>query len=134
MVLGAISYHKRSNLLQTEGNLNSIRYPVKCYSPKLFPSFKASLELSFSRIMHAYMLQRLFETFVQPNTFNFFLDLLIRRICRLVSMSKIWLVGVSLMILVLQLQKKNFVCIYKQYEMLFYKRKFKNCSTLCHVV
>ncbi|GFV34535.1 transposable element Tcb2 transposase [Trichonephila clavipes] len=26
---------------------------VKCYSPKSFPSFKASLELSFRRIMHA---------------------------------------------------------------------------------
>ncbi|GFV06479.1 uncharacterized protein TNCV_2948021 [Trichonephila clavipes] len=37
---------------------------VKCYSPKSFPSFKASLELSFSRIMHAHMVQRLFETSV----------------------------------------------------------------------
>ncbi|GFS76699.1 uncharacterized protein TNCV_1622721 [Trichonephila clavipes] len=35
---------------------------VKCYSPKSFPSFKSSLELYFSRIMHAHMLQRLFET------------------------------------------------------------------------
>ena len=25
---------------------------VKCYCPKLFPSFKATLELSFNRIMH----------------------------------------------------------------------------------
>ncbi|GFT76280.1 uncharacterized protein TNCV_564531 [Trichonephila clavipes] len=56
---------------------------VKCYNPKSFPSFKTSLELSFSRIMHAHMLQRLFETSVQPNTCNFFLGLLIRRICRL---------------------------------------------------
>ena len=28
---------------------------VKCYSPKFFSSFKASLELSFSRIMHGDM-------------------------------------------------------------------------------
>ena len=28
---------------------------VKCYTSKSFPSFKAFLELSFSRIMHAYM-------------------------------------------------------------------------------
>ena len=58
---------------------------VKCYSPKSFSSFKASLELSFSRIMHAHMLQRLFETSVQPNTCNFFLGQLIRRICHLLS-------------------------------------------------
>ncbi|GFT66894.1 uncharacterized protein TNCV_996731 [Trichonephila clavipes] len=38
---------------------------VKCYSPKSFPSFKVSLELSFSRIMHVHMLQRLLETSVQ---------------------------------------------------------------------
>ncbi|GFW86094.1 uncharacterized protein TNCV_1969021 [Trichonephila clavipes] len=31
---------------------------TKCYIPKSFPSFKASLELSFSRIMQAHMLQR----------------------------------------------------------------------------
>ena len=29
---------------------------VKYYSPNLFPSYKASLELSFTRIMHAHML------------------------------------------------------------------------------
>ena len=33
---------------------------VKSYSPKSFPSFKTSLELSFSRIMSAHMLQRLY--------------------------------------------------------------------------
>ncbi|GFU90836.1 uncharacterized protein TNCV_4921691 [Trichonephila clavipes] len=37
---------------------------VKCYSPKSFPSFKASLELPFNRIMHALLMQRLFETSV----------------------------------------------------------------------
>ncbi|GFV47308.1 uncharacterized protein TNCV_4829641 [Trichonephila clavipes] len=52
---------------------------MKCYSSKTFPSLKASLELSFSRIMHAHMLQRLLEISVQPNTCNFFLGLLIRR-------------------------------------------------------
>ncbi|GFW61965.1 uncharacterized protein TNCV_4669901 [Trichonephila clavipes] len=52
---------------------------VKCCSPQSLPSFKASLELSFSRIMHAHMLQRLFETSVQPNTYNFFLGLIIRQ-------------------------------------------------------
>ncbi|GFX71762.1 uncharacterized protein TNCV_4132081 [Trichonephila clavipes] len=45
---------------------------VKCNSSKSFLSFKAYLDLSCSRIMHAHMVQRLFETFVQPNTCNFF--------------------------------------------------------------
>ncbi|GFV76692.1 uncharacterized protein TNCV_4729121 [Trichonephila clavipes] len=66
---------------------------MKCYNPKSFPSFKASMELSFSRIMHVHMLQRLFETSVQPNTCKFFLHLLIRRICRLLSTCGIWLAG-----------------------------------------
>ena len=48
---------------------------VKCYSPNLFPSFKPFLELSFCRIMHTHMLQRLFETSLEPNIFNFFLGL-----------------------------------------------------------
>ncbi|GFT33568.1 transposable element Tc1 transposase [Trichonephila clavipes] len=91
MVWGVISYHGRSNLLRIEGNLNSNRYVREVlslslsYSPKSFPSFKASMELSLSRIMHALTLQRLFETSVQPNTWNLFLGLLIRRICRLLS-------------------------------------------------
>ncbi|GFU48626.1 hypothetical protein TNCV_1439951 [Trichonephila clavipes] len=38
----------------------------KCNSPKSFPSFKVSLELSFSIIMFDHTLQRLFETSVQP--------------------------------------------------------------------
>ena len=69
---------------------------VKCYSPKSFSSFKASLELSFIRIMQAHMLQRLFETFVQPNSCKIFLLLLICRIYRLLCTGGIWLVGVSL--------------------------------------
>ncbi|GFY28601.1 transposable element Tcb1 transposase [Trichonephila clavipes] len=44
---------------------------VKCYRPKSLLSFKASQEISFSRIMHAHMLQRLLELSVQPNTCNF---------------------------------------------------------------
>ncbi|GFV57230.1 transposable element Tcb1 transposase [Trichonephila clavipes] len=95
---------------------------VKCYSPKSFLSFKASLELSFSRIMYAHMLQKLFETSVQPNMCNFFPGLLVRRICRLMSTCGIWLVDVSLVIHVLQLQKTNFCCAYKQYGILFHKQ------------
>ena len=64
---------------------------VKCYSPKSFPSFKVSLELPFSRIMLAHMLQRLFRNSVQSNTCNFSLGLLIRLICSLLSPCGIWL-------------------------------------------
>ena len=80
---------------------------VKWYSPKSFSSFKPFLELFFIRIMHTYALKRLFETSVQPNTCDFFLALLIRRICRLLSTCGIWLVGVLLVICVLQLQKRT---------------------------
>ena len=62
-VSGEISHHRRSNLLRIEDNFNSnTSTSVKCYSPKSFPSFKSSLELSYWRIMHAHMLQRLFQT------------------------------------------------------------------------
>ena len=44
---------------------------IKCYSPKSLPSFKASLELSFSRIMHAHILQKLFETLFSPTHLTF---------------------------------------------------------------
>ncbi|GFY10055.1 uncharacterized protein TNCV_1946001 [Trichonephila clavipes] len=78
MVWGAISYQERSNLLRIEGYLSSNRYVREVLQSKVSPSFKASLELSFSRIMHVHMLQRLFETSVQPHTCNFILGLLIR--------------------------------------------------------
>ncbi|GFV37901.1 transposable element Tc1 transposase [Trichonephila clavipes] len=56
MVWDAISYHGRPNLLRIEGNLNSNRYVREVHNaPKSFPSFKASLELSLSRIMHTHM-------------------------------------------------------------------------------
>ena len=66
---------------------------VKFYSQKSFSFFKALLELFFNRIMHAQMLQSLFETFAHPDICNFFLGLLIRRICRLLSPCRILLVG-----------------------------------------
>ncbi|GFX23291.1 transposable element Tcb1 transposase [Trichonephila clavipes] len=74
---------------------------VKCYRPELFPSFKTSLELSFSRIRHAHMLQRLFETSAKPNTCKFFLGLLIHLILRLLNTCGDRLVIVLLMIRVL---------------------------------
>ncbi|GFW12862.1 transposable element Tcb2 transposase [Trichonephila clavipes] len=86
IIWGAISYHGRSNLLQIEENLNSKITSVKCsLQPEVIPFFKASLELSFIWIMHVQMLQRLLEIYDQPNTCNFFLGMLIRRICQLLS-------------------------------------------------
>ncbi|GFV71218.1 uncharacterized protein TNCV_2429651 [Trichonephila clavipes] len=38
--------------------------PVKSYSPKSFPSFKESLNVTFSRIIDAHMFQKHFETSV----------------------------------------------------------------------
>ena len=81
---------------------------VKFYSLTLFTSFKASPVLSLSRITHAQMLQQLFALSVKPITCNFFLDLLIHQICRLLSASGICLVGVLLMIRVLHFQNTNF--------------------------
>ena len=63
-------------MLRIEGNINSNRYVRECYSPKSFLSFKISSELSFSGIMHAQTLQRLFEIPVQTNTCNFLFPLL----------------------------------------------------------
>ncbi|PRD30941.1 UNVERIFIED_CONTAM: hypothetical protein NCL1_24885 [Trichonephila clavipes] len=71
------------------------------------------------------MLQRLFKTSVPPNIYNFFLCLLIRQLWRLFSACGIWLVHVSLVSRVLQLQK-NFYCVYKQYGNLFYKADIQN--------
>ena len=83
---------------------------VKCYSPKSFPSFKASHKLFFSKIMHECVMQRLFEASIQPNACNFFLHLLIRQTCHVFSMCVIMLVVFSFMICILQLQKTNFGC------------------------
>ena len=80
------------------------------------------------------MLQRLFETSVQPNASIFFLGLLFRRICLLLSTCKILLVSVSLVTRVLQLQKTNFTYTYKQYGILFHKQTFKFCLTPCRPI
>ncbi|GFX68809.1 putative transposase rhodnius neglectus [Trichonephila clavipes] len=62
----------RFNLWDYDGRICVRRYAGERYLPDyvierhsgLFPSFKTPLELSLSRIMHAHMLQRLFETSV----------------------------------------------------------------------
>ncbi|GFX68454.1 hypothetical protein TNCV_3998861 [Trichonephila clavipes] len=80
IVWGAISYHGRSNLLPIEGNLNNNRYVSDVLQPEVVSFLQGILGASFSKIMHAHMLQRLFENSVQLITCNFFLDLLIHRI------------------------------------------------------
>ena len=58
---------------------------VKCYSLKSLLFFKASLMLSFNRIMHVHKLQRLLETSAEPNICNYFLYLFIHTTWRLLS-------------------------------------------------
>ena len=121
---GVISYYEPSNLLWIESNLNSNKYLHEVLQPEIV-LVNASLELSFSKVIHAPMLGRLFETSVQPNICNIFLSLLIRRIRRLLSKCGIWLVSVSLLIRVLELRKTNFNCEYKQNGVIFHKQTFK---------
>ncbi|GFV64438.1 uncharacterized protein TNCV_955961 [Trichonephila clavipes] len=112
MVWGGISYHGRSNLLRIDDNFNSSRYVREVLQMEVVP-FLQGVPGSFIRIMHAPALQRLFDCSAQH--MQLFLGLLIPRICRLLSTGWIWKVGVSLVIRVLQLQKTNFCCAYKQY-------------------
>ena len=105
-----------------------------CFSPKSFPSFKTSLELSFRKITHAHMLQRFFETSVQPKKCSSIHGLLISLKRCVLSTCGIWLVNVQRMIRVLQLQKTNSGCIYKQCGIFIHKQTFKISLTLCHVV
>ena len=101
---------------------------VKCYSPKsLRPFLQGTLDTrpQVSKTVRDSCL---------PNTCNFFLGLLIRRICRLLSMCGIWLVGVSLVNCVLQLQKTNFGWAHKQYGILFHTQTFEICFNAYYVV
>ena len=69
MAWSAISCHKRSNLLSD--NLNSNRYVYEVLQLKLFPSFKASLERSFRRIMHARNVAKTFRDFCSAQHMQF---------------------------------------------------------------
>ena len=97
VILYPICYELRIILIVTGTSLN-------CYSLKSFLSFKESKEVSFSRITHTYMLQRLFQTSVRSDAFNLFLGLLICRIRCLLSKCGIWIVRASPVISVLQFQ------------------------------
>lgn len=67
---------------------------VKYGSPKSFFSFKACLVLSFNKVLTTNMLQVKF-TFCQQGTYSFFRGLCIRRICHLLKMWGISLIGIS---------------------------------------
>ncbi|GFV33955.1 transposable element Tc1 transposase [Trichonephila clavipes] len=49
VVWGAISYHRRSNLLQIEGNLNSNRYVREVLQPEVVPFLQGILEAIFQQ-------------------------------------------------------------------------------------
>ena len=107
MVWGAILDLGRSNLLRIEGNLNNDRYVREVLQPEVVPFLQGIPRAIFQQNYTGHMLQRLFETSLQPNTRNFLLGLFILRICRLLNTCGIWLVDVSLVIRVLQLPSKD---------------------------
>ena len=106
---------------------------VKLYSPKSVFYFKAFLELSFSRIMHAQMIAKTIRDFCIDQHMK-----LLNWPAYTSDMSPIervwdWLVVVSLEFRNLQLQK-NFGCAYKRYGILLYNKTFKICLIPFHVV
>ena len=103
-------------MLQIGGNLNSNRYVCEVLQLKSFPYFKASLELSFSRIMPAHMFQSMFKTSVESNACNFFLGMFICEICCLLSMCGIWLAGILLVVCVLQGCHRRLFFYYFEYQ------------------
>ncbi|GFX80166.1 transposable element Tc1 transposase [Trichonephila clavipes] len=102
---GAISYHGRSDLLLIEGNLNS---NSEVLQPEVVPFLQVILGAIFQQDNTRPHIEKNYLTSVQPNKWNFFLGLFIRRIYRLLSWCGIWLIGVLLVIRVLQLQKTTF--------------------------
>ena len=96
----AVRFRIMVNPIYYELRVISIPTSMSVTTAQSFPSFKASLKLSFSRIMHAHMLQRLFEISVQFIACNFFF-----LACLFAA----------------QIQKTNFSCTYKQYGIHFHK-------------
>ena len=133
-VWGAISYHRQSNSLQIEGNLNSNRCVREVLQLEIVPCFQSIPGATFQQENARVLVAKITQTSVQPNACNFFFRLLIRQICRLFSTCGICLVGVFLVIRVLLLQNTNLVCAYKQYEIFYHKQTFKICLTPCDVV
>ncbi|GFV55830.1 uncharacterized protein TNCV_3321191 [Trichonephila clavipes] len=99
-----------------------------------FPLRHPSLELSFSRIMHANMLQRLFRDFYSTKHMQhlpwpaFSLDIS--------PIEHVWdLVGRRLARDPCPAASKDELLLrIQQYGILFHKQTFKICSTPCHVV
>ena len=107
---------------------------VKCYSSKPFPSFKVSVELSFSRIIHAHMLQKIVRDSCLAHHMHLLPSPAYSTDIHQLSSCEMSLVDVSLLIRVLQLQKTKIGCACRQYGILFHNQTFKNCLTPCHVV
>ena len=132
MIWGAISYLGRSNLLRIESNLNGNRYIHEVLQPEVF--FLPSIQGILGTMLQWDNFRPHVSKTVQPNTWNFFLSLIIHRIYKLLSTCGIWLVSVSLVIRDLQLQKMQFDRTYKKYGIILQNQTFKICLTQCHVV
>ncbi|GFX99485.1 hypothetical protein TNCV_3039601 [Trichonephila clavipes] len=113
MVWGAISYHGRSNLLRFEGNLISNRYISEVLQCEVVLFLQGISGAVFQQDNARLHVANTFQDFLSSITCNFFLGLLIFRICHPLSTCGILLVGVSFVIRVLQLQKTTFCCAYK---------------------
>ncbi|PRD27107.1 UNVERIFIED_CONTAM: hypothetical protein NCL1_36266 [Trichonephila clavipes] len=107
---------------------------VKWYNPKSFPSFTATLELSFSRIMHAQNIAKTHRDFCSAQPMQLLLWPAYSPDMLPIEHVWVWLVGVAIVIRVLQLQKTNFCCAYKQCKIIFHKQTFNTCLTPCPVV
>ena len=101
MVWGAIAYHGRSQLLRIMGNLNSNRYIGEVLEPEVVPFLQGIRGAVFQQDNARPHVARNVQDFFAAEHIQLFRGLLIRRICRLLNMCRIPLVGVSLVILVL---------------------------------
>ncbi|GFT81510.1 uncharacterized protein TNCV_3673611 [Trichonephila clavipes] len=105
IVWGVISYHGRSNLLRIEVNINSNSYEV--LPPEVVPFLQSIRGAIFQQDNARPHVAKTVRNFCSAQR-NFFLGLLIRRIYHLLNTCQIWLVDVSLVIRILQLQKTKF--------------------------
>ncbi|GFW59789.1 transposable element Tc1 transposase [Trichonephila clavipes] len=134
MVSGAISYYGRSNLLRVEDNLNSNRYVHEVLHPEVVPFCQGIRGAIFQQDNSCPHVAKT----VRNSCSALHMQLLpwpaYLPDMRPIEHVWVWLVGESLMIRVMQFQKMNFCCAYKQYRILFHKQTFKICLTPCPAV
>ncbi|GFT78124.1 transposable element Tc1 transposase [Trichonephila clavipes] len=134
VVWGAISYHGRSNLQRIEGNLNSNTYVREVLQPEVVPFLEGIPGAIFQLDNARPHVAKTVRDFCSAQHMQLLLWPAYSLDMWPIEHVWVWLVGISLVIHVLQLQKTNFCCAYKQYGILFHKQTFKICSNPCYVV